>query len=48
VDTVFDREMSAGWHGRVWEPRVEVTSGVYYCKITAGGSSQTRTINLIR
>ncbi len=52
VRTLVERDMSADQHSVVWDGRdnngAPVSSGVYFCRLTAGGFSQTRKMLMIK
>jgi hypothetical protein len=45
VDLLEDTVREAGWHSLTWHP-ADVSSGVYFCRVKAGG--EERTIKLVR
>ncbi|MGA9117560.1 MAG: SdrD B-like domain-containing protein [Bacteroidota bacterium] len=52
VRTLLDGPMEAGFHGVTWNATDKegraVTSGIYFCQLTTGGSTEVRKMSLLR
>lgn len=48
IDTVFSGNMSTGTHNLVWQPGEQLTSGVYFIRLTSGTEISTRQVMVIK
>jgi hypothetical protein len=47
VATVVSEEMSAGSFSKQWNA-AKMSSGIYFCRLTAGGSTQVKKMLLVK
>jgi len=48
VDTLVDGILDPGWNTLAWEPGSDVGAGMYYCRISAGGTIASKEIMLVK
>ncbi|RLD12677.1 MAG: hypothetical protein DRI22_05120, partial [Caldiserica bacterium] len=48
IDYIHKSKLTAGWHELVWRPNINVPSGVYLLKVSAGGEAVVRRVVLVR